>query len=88
MKNNARKFLQEAITNDEIRAKVDSITARDRDAFVSQMVGIAAQHGYALKAEDFDIASDEPRILEDNELSAISGGANIWLSVLAKDRDA
>ena len=77
MKENLKKFLEEASKNEELKAKLLALT--DRYTAAEKTVELAKEYGITLTAEDFK--SDEGDKLSLDELDQVSGGWGcIWTS--------
>ena len=70
MKENLKKFLEEASKNEELKAKLAAIT--DKDTAAEKAIEIAKEYGYTLTAEDFK--SDEGDKLSFDEIEQVAGG--------------
>ncbi|MBO6229580.1 MAG: Nif11-like leader peptide family RiPP precursor [Ruminiclostridium sp.] len=72
MKENLKKFLEEASKNEELKAKLAAIT--DKDTAVAKAIELAKEYGYTLTAEDFEQDKDDKLSLD--EVYAVSGGGD------------
>ena len=70
MKENLKKFLEEASKNEELKAKLKAIT--DKDTAVEKVIALAKEYGITMTAEDFK--SDEGDKLSLDELKNVAGG--------------
>ena len=70
MKENLKKFLEEASKNEELKAKLAAIT--DKDTAVEKVIALAKEYGITLTAEDFE--PDEGDKLSLDELDNVAGG--------------
>lgn len=73
MKENMKKFLEAAESNEELKAKIAEIGQEETEETVKKMISLAAEYGCTLTKEDFAAANDE---LSEEELEAVSGGSN------------
>ncbi|MBO6229579.1 MAG: Nif11-like leader peptide family RiPP precursor [Ruminiclostridium sp.] len=71
MKENLKKFLEEASKNEELKAKLAAIT--DKDTAAAKAIELANEYGITLTAEDFE--PDEGDKLSLDELENAAGGA-------------
>jgi predicted ribosomally synthesized peptide with nif11-like leader len=71
MKENLKKFLEEASKNEELKAKLAALT--DKDTAAEKAIGIAKEYGYTLTAEDFE--PDEDDNLSFDEMGQVAGGS-------------
>ena len=70
MKENLKKFLEEASKNEELKAKLLALT--DRDTAAEKTVELAKEYGITLTAEDFKLDKDDKLSLD--ELENAAGG--------------
>ena len=70
MKENLKKFLEEASKNEELKAKLAAIT--DKDTAAAKVIEIAKEYGYTLTAEDLKLDKDDKLSLD--ELENAAGG--------------
>ena len=70
MKENLKKFLEEASKNEDLKAKLAVIT--DRDTAVAKAIELAKEYGITLTAEDFK--PDEGDKLSLDEIEQVAGG--------------
>ena len=70
MKENLKKFLEEASKNEDLKAKLAVIT--DRDTAVAKAIELAKEYGITLTAEDFK--PDEGDKLSLDEMDQVAGG--------------
>ena len=70
MKENLKKFLEEASKNEELKAKLTEIT--DKDTAAEKVIALAREYGIALTAEDLKLDKDDKLSL--NELENAAGG--------------
>ena len=70
MNENLKKFLEEARTNEELKAKLAALT--DKDTVAAKAVEIAKEYGFTLTAEDFQ-PTDGAKLSLD-ELESVAGG--------------
>ena len=74
MKDNLKKFLEEAWKNEELKEKLLKIT--DPDTAVEQTIAVAKEYGFTLAEEDFEENSQDEsdEDLSFDELEAVAGG--------------
>ena len=70
MKENLKKFLEEASKNEELKAKLAAIT--DKDTAAAKAIELANEYGITLTAEDLKLDKDDKLSL--NELENAAGG--------------
>ena len=70
MKENLKKFLEEASKNEDLKAKLTAIN--DRDTAVAKAIELAKEYGITLTAEDFK--PDEGDELSLDEMDQVAGG--------------
>lgn len=71
MKENLKKFLEEAGNNEELREKLLKIT--NLDTAVEETISVAKEYGFTLTEEDFEEETDSKKMSLD-ELDAVAGG--------------
>ncbi|MCC8059396.1 MAG: Nif11-like leader peptide family natural product precursor [Clostridiales bacterium] len=74
MKEEMKKFMEAAESNEELKAKIAEIENQSAEDIVKQMISLAAEYGCTLTEEDFKANDGE---LSEEELEGVSGG--IWL---------
>ena len=70
MSENLKKFLEEASKNEELKAKLASLT--DKENAEEKIVEIAKEYGFSLNAEDFKPVDGEELSLD--QLDQVAGG--------------
>jgi len=83
MNDNVKKFLKEAESNEELKAKLEALEGADD--VIGQTIAIAAEHGYALTEEDLNTLTEEDFTESENkgseldidDLEGVSGGMKI-----------
>ena len=79
MKDNLKKFLEEAWKNEELKEKLLKIT--DPDTAVEQTIAVAKEYGFTLAEEDFEENSQDEsdEDLSFDELEAVAGGETTYI---------
>lgn len=72
MKEEMKKFMEAAESNEELKAKIAEIENQSAEDIVKQIISLAAEYGCTLTEEDFVVANDGE--LSEEELEGVSGG--------------
>lgn len=80
MKEDMKKFMEAAESNEELKAKIAEIENQSAEVTVKQMISLAAEYGCTLTEEDFVVTKDGE--LSEEDLGAVSSGVKLPVSIL------
>ncbi len=73
MKENVRKFLELLETDSALKQRAEELGREETEEGIPDLIALAAAHQISLSEEDFRM--EEPEMMSDEELDAVSGGA-------------